>query len=473
MYLHTSPEFAMKKLLVAGLPKIYQFAKVFRNAEGSSLHSPEFTMLEWYQTGMTYREMMQETTDLVRAVMKNKITFHGKTCDPHGPWEIITVVDALKKYADVDISGHLRDLAHVRAEAARIGVYVSPRDDWENALLKIIMDKVEPHAGAPAPTILCDYPVSMAALSRPKPEDPRFAERFEVYVCGIELANAFGELTDVRVQYERFLNDVVLRKKTYGDDYPVDEDFIKALEFGLKPCSGNALGLDRLVMLATGADNIGLVQAAPVMPNDKEGWTALHYAAAAEADGLEVAEMVKDLLKSGADIHKTDQNGDTPFNIAAPASPVAGRWMTLHWLEGRSLKGLNERSGSHGSTLAQYAAKWLKDDEIGERIKTAVAKGMKTDIPNKSGWTPLSAAAAMGRVRAVEIFTDLYSRAAIEAQTLEPYTARYQGSTVTYLEGLDAVGVARARLEQDKGLHEEMKKNLQQCIEVIKKWKRR
>jgi lysyl-tRNA synthetase class 2 len=270
-YLHTSPEFAMKKLLVAGLPKIYQLAKVFRDETKSRLHSPEFTMLEWYQAGMDYRAMMQETVELVRAVSKEKISFNGKTCDPQQPWEIITVVGALKKYAGVDIEGHLCDLAHIRTEAARVGVYVSPHDDWENALLKILMDKVEPHLGAPVPSILCDYPVSMAALSRPRPEDPRFAERFEVYICSIELANAFGELTDAKVQRERFLHDIVLRKKTYGDDYPVDEDFLKAIEYGLPPCSGNALGIDRLVMLLTGADNIDLVQAAQVTENKKQG----------------------------------------------------------------------------------------------------------------------------------------------------------------------------------------------------------
>jgi lysyl-tRNA synthetase class 2 len=266
MYLHTSPEFAMKKLLVAGLPKIYQLAKVFRNAEGSAWHSPEFTMLEWYQRGMDYKDMMAETADLVRHIIKRPVTAGGRTCDVHAPWEKITVVDALKKYADVDISQNLCDLAHIRREAARIGVYVSPHDDWENALLKILMEKVEAAAGSPAPTVLYDYPVSMAALSRPKPEDDRFAERFEVYVCGIELANAFGELTDAAVQRDRFYHDVALRKRVYGDDYPVDEDFLAALAFGLPACSGNALGIDRLVMLATGAKDISLVQAAPVTP---------------------------------------------------------------------------------------------------------------------------------------------------------------------------------------------------------------
>lgn len=266
LYLHTSPEFAMKKLLVAGLPKIFQLATVFRNAEGSAWHSPEFSMLEWYQAGMDYRQMMDETAALVRhaAGAGNLLTAGGKTCDPHAPWEKITVVEALRKYAGVDIDGHLGDLAHIRAEAARIGVYTSPQDDWDNALLKILMDKVEPHLGMTVPTVIYDYPVSMAALARPKPDDARFAERFEVYVCGIELANAFGELTDAKVQRERFEHDVAQRKRIYGDDYPVDEDFLKAIEHGLPVSSGNALGLDRLVMLITGAAHIDLVRAAPV-----------------------------------------------------------------------------------------------------------------------------------------------------------------------------------------------------------------
>lgn len=264
-YLHTSPEFAMKKLLVAGLPRIYQLATVFRNAEGARWHSPEFKMLEWYQAGMDYRDMMQETADLVMHVCGNRMLSRGdKTCNPHLPWNIMTVVEAVRRYADIDISAHLNDLAHLRGEALRISVHVSPHDDWDNALLKILMDKVEPFLGMDAPAILTDYPVSMAALSRPKPQDPRFAERFEVYVCGIELANAFGELTDAKVQRERFLHDVHLRKKIYGDDYPVDHDFLKALEHGLPASSGNALGLDRLVMLLTGADHIDLVQAQPV-----------------------------------------------------------------------------------------------------------------------------------------------------------------------------------------------------------------
>jgi len=463
-YLHTSPEFAMKKLLVAGLPKIYQLAKVFRDEAPSRLHSPEFCLLEWYQQGMDYKGMMQETTDLIRAVAKDKIVFNGHTCDVKKPWEIVTVVDALKKYAGVDIAAHLGDLAHIKTAAEKASVYISPHDDWENALLKIMMQLVEPHLGAPVPTILCDYPVSMAALSRPKPEDPRFAERFEVYICSIELSNAFGELTDAKVQHERFLHDVALRQKVYGENYPVDEDFIAAIKHGLKPCSGNALGIDRLIMLLTGADKIELVQAAPVMPTPHKGWTPLHYAASAEAKGITVAEVVTMLLEAGVDPHAEDYNGDTAFNIAAPASPVTGRLMTNHWLAGKTTKDLNDRSGSHASTLAQYIAKWSHDDEIEEHLKT---KRLNIEMPNAAGWTPLSAAAAMGRAKAVEAFAKLYSPASIKIQTTEAYTTSYNGYPVTYGLTLDALGIAKARLKQDKGLSAEMKKNLQRCIDIL------
>ncbi|MBI3442067.1 MAG: EF-P lysine aminoacylase GenX [Proteobacteria bacterium] len=468
-YLHTSPEFAMKKLLVAGLPKIYQLAKVFRHEAPSRLHSPDFTLLEWYQTGMDYRAMMQETIELIRAVAQNPIVFDGKNCDPHQPWEILTVVEALKKYAGVDIENNLGDLAHIQSEAARIGVYLSPQDDWENALLKIIMDKVEPRIGSPVPTILTDYPVSMAALARPKPEDPRFAERFEVYICSIELANAFGELADAKIQRERFLHDISLRKKLYGADYPVDEDFLQALAFGLKPCSGNALGMDRLVMLVTGANDIDLVQALPVLPDKNPGWTVLHYLAAAEAQGLEVKSMVEMVLSAGADPHQADQKGDTAFNIAAPASPLTGRLMTLDWLSGKGTKGLNERSGAHGSTLAQYIAKWSLDDEIEEQIKSGLARGMTIDVPNSSGWTPLTAAAAMGRVKAVEVLLKFYDGTALHVLTRETYSTLYNGCPVTYLNGLDAIGVAKARLNQDRTLSPDVRRGLETCIALMEK----
>lgn len=189
---------------------------------------------------------------------------------------------------------------------------------------------------------------------------------------------------------------------------------------------------------------------------DARGWTVLHYAAAAEALGKDTREAVELLLKAGADPHQPDNNGDTPFNIAAANSPVAGRLMTNRWLdnalEGRGKKRLNDRSGSHGSTLAQYMAKWLEDGEIEARLKLAVEAGMKPDVANASGWTPLTAAAAMGRVKAVEAFMEHYDHAAMSIETAEAYTATYQGHKVTYPAGQTAAEVAFTRLGQDRGL---------------------
>lgn len=244
MYLHTSPEFAMKKLLVAGLPKIYQICHVFRNAEGSSQHTPEFSMIEWYQAGLDYRGLMRECVDFMRAVTDRPFSGLGRTSDPKGEWEIISVVEVFRKYAGVDFEKHLDD---------------------EDYFFKVMGEVIEPQLGSPVPTIVYDYPVRMAALSRVRKSDPRFAERFEIYVCGVELANAFGELTDAVEQRRRYEEAMDVQRRLYGFDYPIEEDFLKALEHGMPEASGIALGIDRLVMLATGAGDISLVQAAPVV----------------------------------------------------------------------------------------------------------------------------------------------------------------------------------------------------------------
>lgn len=204
---------------------------------------------------------------------------------------------------------------------------------------------------------------------------------------------------------------------------------------------------------------------------NKQGWTELHYAAKAEAEGQDIAGQVADLLKSGADPHQADIKGDTPFNIAAPASPKTGRLMTRHWfllaMAGKGAKGLNDPSGSHGSTLAQYIAKWSNDDEIEDQIRSGVAQGMIIDKANASGWTPLTAASAMGRAKAVEVFAKYYSHAALNIKTSESYTADYQGQKVTYPAGMTAQGIAKARLDQDKNLSEEMRSGLEKCVKIL------
>ena len=271
--LHTSPEFAMKKLLVAGLPRLFQLARVFRNAEMSDTHHPEFTMLEWYRAGEGLEQIMADTEtlaqDCARAAGRTLLTRHGVTCDPFNPWQRLSVADAFFEYAGIDILATApvpqapdRDL--LAAEALRIGVSTSPSDRWDDIFFKIMMDRIEPHLGYDRPVILHSYPLSMAALARPSPTVGRVAERFEAYALGVELANGFGELTDAAEQRRRFDADMALKRAVYGHAEPVDEDFLAALEVGMPDSSGIALGFDRLVMLLTGAERIDQVLWAPV-----------------------------------------------------------------------------------------------------------------------------------------------------------------------------------------------------------------
>ena len=230
------------------------------------------------------------------------------------------------------------------------------------------------------------------------------------------------------------------------------------------------LGLAAQGVFAQAGDWLA-AQPAEVNAADAKGWTLLHHAAAAEAAGKDVEDTVSMLLQAGADPHQPDATGDTPFNVAAANSPVAGRLMTLHWLEqaleDKGPKKLNDRSGSHGSTLAQYMAKWSNDGEIESQLRQAVEAGMTVDVLNASGWTPLSAAAAMGRAAAVRAFIWHYVHQAVYAKTTESYTAVYNGRKVTYPAGITAAEIAYARLSQDKGAPPELQNGLSACIGVI------
>jgi lysyl-tRNA synthetase class 2 len=272
-YLHTSPEYAMKKLLVAGLPRIWQLAHVFRNRERGATHHPEFSMLEWYCTGASYRDLMEECAALVTACQEaagvDGLIWRGRTADARCQWHRISVAEAFRQRCGIDLLATAPDPlwpdADRLAEAASaIGIAPHAGDDWETLFFRIFLERIEPFLGLGVPTILYDYPLSMAALSRRHPDDPRLAERFEVYACGLELANAFSELTDAAEQRTRFIADQARKQALYGEVYPIDEDFLTALEHGLPPCAGIALGFDRLVMLATAADDIEDVLWAPV-----------------------------------------------------------------------------------------------------------------------------------------------------------------------------------------------------------------
>lgn len=263
MYLHTSPEFAMKKLMVAGMERIYQICHVFRNAEDSKRHSPEFTMIEWYRTNADYNAIMEDCVGLLRAVAYalgiKKYVYKQYGCDPFDDFERMTVREAFIRYADFDIADYLEDTDGLRAKVRGLGLRAADDDQWDDLFFRVMDAKIEPQLGMMKPTFLCDYPIAMASLSRPKKDDPRFAERFELYVCGIELANAFSELTDAAEQRKRYHIEMEIKERLYGERYPLDEDFIAALELGLPESGGIALGMDRLIMLATGASDINQI----------------------------------------------------------------------------------------------------------------------------------------------------------------------------------------------------------------------
>ncbi|MBV8133468.1 MAG: EF-P lysine aminoacylase GenX [Alphaproteobacteria bacterium] len=272
-YLHTSPEFAMKKLLVAGIPRVWQLAHVFRDGERGSAHHPEFAMLEWYRSDASYHDLMDECAALISSCQEaadaEALVWHGRTADARRPWQRLSVTDAFQEHCGIDLLATAPDplapdVESLAAAASHLGIAPHHGDDWEALYFRIFLEQIEPVLGLGAPTILYDYPLSMAALSRPSPSDPQLAERFEVYVCGLELANAFGELTDAAEQRRRFVADQEKKQALYGETYPIDEDFLAALDHGLPSCAGIALGFDRLVMLATGADDIEDVLWAPV-----------------------------------------------------------------------------------------------------------------------------------------------------------------------------------------------------------------
>jgi elongation factor P--(R)-beta-lysine ligase len=272
IYLHTSPEFACKKLLTAGEKRVVNFGRVFRNRERGALHHPEFTMLEWYRANTAYEVLMDDCAAILaetaRAAGSEEFRFRDQTIDPNAPPERLTVADAFARYAGVDllatVDGGVGDRAALAAEAARIGVATARDDAWGDVFSRILAERVDRHLGQGRATVLYEYPLPLAALARPKPGDNKTAERFELYACGVELANAFGELTDVAEQRARFEAAMSEKQRIHGEHYPVDEDFLAALE-QMPPASGIALGLDRLVMLATGAQRIEQVIWTPVV----------------------------------------------------------------------------------------------------------------------------------------------------------------------------------------------------------------
>jgi lysyl-tRNA synthetase class 2 len=252
LWLHTSPEFAMKRLLAGGAGPIFQLARVWRDGEASALHAPEFTMLEWYRPGADFAALIAETTAFLGAVLPPVLHWGGVTCDL-GRVEVLSMEEAFARHAGADLLGTAGDAA---ALAASAGARLRAHETWEDLFFRLLLGRVEPHLGRAHPTFLTHWPAAQAALARRDPADPRVALRFELFVCGIELANAFEELTDPAEQRARFAADRAARAALGGPDWPEDADFLAALEHGMPPASGIALGFDRLAMLAAGAPRI-------------------------------------------------------------------------------------------------------------------------------------------------------------------------------------------------------------------------
>jgi elongation factor P--(R)-beta-lysine ligase len=270
-YLRTSPEFACKKLLAAGEKRVFEFARSFRNRDSGPLHHPEFTMLEWYRAHGRYEFMMDDCMAVIACAAQTagtrKFVYRDREADPFAEPERITVAEAFDRYAAIDLMAALPPEGPDRNRFAMLaldaGVAVPKDDSWGDIFSRVLVEKIEPHIGNGRATILCEYPSVMSPLARPKPDDARLAERFEIYIAGVELANGFGELKDAAEQRRRLAAEMTLKEKIYAERYPIDDDFIAALR-AMPPACGVALGLDRLVMLATGATRIDQVMWTPV-----------------------------------------------------------------------------------------------------------------------------------------------------------------------------------------------------------------
>lgn len=272
LYLHTSPEFTMKKILAAGEPRIVSIGHVWRNRERSALHHPEFTMVEWYRAGERYDAVIRDCLNQVHlaadVAQTETISFRDRTCDPRAEAERLGVVEAFERYAGIRLFETMNDRGETDAEALAgqmraLGLEVPSAFTWSYLFSRVLVEKVEPNLGIGRPTVLDLYPAAEAALAQRLPGDQRLSERFELYACGVELANGFGELTDAEEQRRRFSAEMDEKQRLYGERYPIDEDFLAALSI-MPTASGCALGFDRLVMLAARAPSIDHVIWAPV-----------------------------------------------------------------------------------------------------------------------------------------------------------------------------------------------------------------
>ncbi|MBN1550852.1 EF-P lysine aminoacylase GenX [bacterium] len=252
-YLHTSPEHAMKKLLVAGADRIFFLGKVFRDRELTHLHNPEFTMLEWYRTQADYWDIQKDAEHLIQYIIdhmgiKKHIVYQDKPINLELPWPCVTVSDLFRDHVNVDLE-HPEPLEHLRKSAEALGLDYQKEDDWETLFFRIFLNKIEPKLGFPKPTFVMDYPAELGLMAKRKKDHPNWVERVELYIGGLELANGYSELTDPDEQLKRFESNKKKKKQGTNQDYPIDTELIQALKLGLPPCAGISIGVDRLVML--------------------------------------------------------------------------------------------------------------------------------------------------------------------------------------------------------------------------------
>jgi len=277
LYLHTSPEFAAKKLMAAGERRLVVMGPVWRNGERGALHAPEFTMLEWYRAGERYEQLMRDGADLLRLAAETagttRFRFRNREADPYLEPERVTVAEGFHRFAGIDLlatlspDGTETDREDLGAQVRAAGIRTAPDDTWGDLFTRVLVERVEPGIGEGRAAILHEYPAPEAALARRKAGDPRVSERFELFCCGVELANCFGELTDPAEQRRRFESEMSERERRFGSRYPVDEDFLAALAH-MPQTSGAALGFDRLAMLAVGAERVEDVIWTPVPGGD-------------------------------------------------------------------------------------------------------------------------------------------------------------------------------------------------------------
>ena len=250
LFLRTSPEFAMKRLLAGGYPRIFQIGPFFRNAEDSPLHNPEFTGLEWYQADADYRLLMETTEAMCLALWpQGTLMYQGRRFDLTPPWERLSVHEAFARYAQITLPAEITRL-DLLAACQQKGIEAQADEPWDDLFFRLFVTFVDPHLGQEKPTFLTDYPVELAALARAKPDAPHLAERVELYIAGLELANGYSELIDAEEQRRRWEAEAALRQARHDPDpFPVDPQFLAALQAGMPPCTGIAVGLDRLLML--------------------------------------------------------------------------------------------------------------------------------------------------------------------------------------------------------------------------------